>query len=89
MADPVSWLLVEPGWRVVGSDGDELGSVEAVLGDENADIFDGLAVVRSIGSRARYVAADLVAGFTDDGIVTVQLDAAAFEQLPEHEPGGR
>lgn len=43
-ADPVSWLLVEPGWDVVGSDGKELGTVHEVLGDTGADIFDGLAV---------------------------------------------
>ena len=42
MPDPVSWFLVERGWKVVGSDGSELGTVEEALGDENADIFDGL-----------------------------------------------
>ncbi|HEX6763716.1 MAG TPA: hypothetical protein VF094_13040 [Gaiellaceae bacterium] len=86
MANPVSWLLVEPGWRVVGTDGGELGSVEEVLGDENADIFHGLAVVGGIGSRARYVDAGLVDAIADDGTVAVQLDAAAFELLPEHGP---
>ena len=44
MPDPVSWFLVERGWKVVGRDGAELGTVEEALGDENADIFDGLAV---------------------------------------------
>jgi len=26
-ADPVSWFEIEPGWRVDGPDGTELGSV--------------------------------------------------------------
>ena len=43
-ADPVSWLLIEPGWRVVDAGGDEIGKVESVTGDQSADIFDGLEV---------------------------------------------
>ena len=86
MASPVSWLLVEPGWRVEGTDGNELGSVEEVLGDKDADIFNGLAVLRGIGALPRYVSADLVAGITDEGIIAVRLDAAGFERLPEHGP---
>jgi hypothetical protein len=42
MPDPVSWLLIERGWRVVGPDGEEVGRVESVTGDRDADIFDGL-----------------------------------------------
>jgi hypothetical protein len=53
--DPVSWLLIEPGWQVVGPGGDELGRVERVDGDQNADIFDGLEV-----SGVGYVAAERV-----------------------------
>jgi sporulation protein YlmC with PRC-barrel domain len=42
--DPVSWLLVEPGWTVVDSQGSKVGKVEEVLGDEQTDIFHGLRV---------------------------------------------
>jgi hypothetical protein len=42
--DPVSWLLVEPGWTVVDSRGEKVGKVEEVLGDEQTDIFHGLRV---------------------------------------------
>ena len=44
MADLVSWLLVEPGWPVYGADGEKLGKVEEVLGDEPSGIFHGLVV---------------------------------------------
>ncbi len=41
MADPVSWLMIEPGWKVVDANGGDVGRVRDVRGDENADIFDG------------------------------------------------
>ena len=44
MADPVSWLLVEPGWAVYGPGGDEVGKVDEVLGDGQSGIFHGLVV---------------------------------------------
>ena len=43
MSDPVSWLLIEPGWEVVGADGESVGKVHEVVGDQERDIFDGLA----------------------------------------------
>mgnify|MGYP000150223508 CR=1 FL=1 len=42
--DPVSWLLVEPGWKVVDAHGKKIGKVDEVLGDEQVDIFHGLLV---------------------------------------------
>ncbi|MDX6513684.1 MAG: hypothetical protein QOE36_3188 [Gaiellaceae bacterium] len=44
MPDPVSWLMIEPGWEVVGPDGKRVGRVDAVLGEPAADIWDGLTV---------------------------------------------
>jgi hypothetical protein len=42
--DPVSWLMIEPGWTVVDAQGRKLGKVDEVLGDEQVDIFHGLLV---------------------------------------------
>lgn len=44
MSDPVSWLLVEPGWTVYDAAGEKVGEVDEVLGDERTDIFHGLLV---------------------------------------------
>jgi rRNA processing protein Gar1 len=44
MADPVSWLLVEPGWKVVDASGEKVGTVDEVLGDGQTGIFHGLVV---------------------------------------------
>ena len=44
MPDPVSWLLVEPGWPVVDAEGNKVGRVDEVLGDGQSGIFHGLMV---------------------------------------------
>ena len=54
MADPVSWLLIEPGWEVVDANGEQIGKVDEVLGERDADIWDGLTV------DGEYVAAERV-----------------------------
>ena len=59
MADPVSWLMIEPGWRVLAADGVELGLVDSVRGDTSADIFDGLDI-RAGAMETRYVPAESV-----------------------------
>jgi hypothetical protein len=76
--DPVSWFMIEPGWKVVDSDGDEAGTVAEVLGDAERDIFDGLALGLTMFSAPRYLAAEHVAqiyeGFVQVDLSTPQLD---------------
>ena len=56
----VSWLVVEPGWSVVAADGSEIGYVQEVVGDDDKDIFDGIAVSTSLVSETRYVPSEKV-----------------------------
>ncbi len=84
MADPVSWLLIEPGWRVLSSDGQEVGRVEEVTGDSGADIFDGLAISSSALAHPRYVPAESVGTITE-GQVQLLLNAAAIEGLATYD----
>ena len=84
MADPVSWLLIEPGWHVIDSSGEAIGKVEAVTGDSNADIFDGLAVAPGMLGRPKYVPAEQVGTITD-GTVQLTLERSAFDALGEYE----
>lgn len=84
MADPVSWLMVEKGWRVVGSDGAELGTVDEVLGDPDADIFNGLVLSLGRLSGNRYLPAERVRGIWPDR-VEVDASAAELERLPDYE----
>ena len=59
-ADPVSWMVIEHGWSVVDSEGDEVGRIDEVLGDEDADIFNGLNVLTGVVGKKTYVPAEVV-----------------------------
>ena len=83
MADPVSWLVIERGWDVVAADGDEVGKVEEIVGDETRDIFNGLTIAHSLFARGQYVPAEDVGEITE-GQVRLTLSKAEAEQLPEY-----
>ncbi len=88
----VSWKVVEPKWKVISSDGVEVGEVYLTVGDENADIFDGLAIthhggpalLHSYTDRPRYVSADQVASI-QPGVVRLSITEADCRHLPVHE----
>lgn len=83
--DPVSWLVIEPGWTVVARDGTDVGRVEEVMGDMGDDIFNGLAVTSGVLGRPKYVPAERVAEIVE-GEVRLDLAPEAVEQLDHHNP---
>ena len=84
MADPVSWLMIRPGWKVFASDGAEIGAVDEVAGDDTVDIFDGLAVATSAFGTPRYVPSEQV-GQIVEGEVHLSITSAQVESLGEYE----
>jgi uncharacterized protein YrrD len=60
MPDPVSWKVVEKGWAVYDREGDKVGTVHEIAGDEEADIFDGFGVKTSTLGPVKYVPAEIV-----------------------------
>jgi uncharacterized protein YrrD len=92
MPDPVAWKVVEKGWAVVASDGNEVGKVNEVIGDPEADIFDGLAVGSgTVLDRPLYVPSEQV-GPIEEGTVHLTIDADAYGRLSPYEqppPGER
>jgi hypothetical protein len=84
MPDPVSWFLIDQGWQVVDRDGEEVGRVDEVTGDENADIFDGLSIASGLFGRPRYVPAEQVGEITD-GYIRLTLSRGEVERLAEYE----
>jgi hypothetical protein len=62
MADPVSWLMIEPRWEVVDASGKRVGKVDEVLGEREADIWDGLTV------SGQYIPAEDVAEIVEGRI---------------------
>ena len=83
LGDPISYLVLADGTAVVSSDGERVGTVEHVLADLDADVFDGVIVDMRAGPGGhRFADADQVASIHERGVV-LTLDAGAARQLPE------
>ena len=88
----VSWKVIKPKWKVISVDDVEIGEVYMTVGDDGADIFDGLAITHHGGpallhdyaDRPRYVRADQIASI-QQGIVRLTITAQESGQLPEHQ----
>ena len=80
--DPVAWRVIEQGWSVVDADGNEVGKVDKVTGDLNADIFDGITVGDggTVLTRARYVPSEQIAHIYE-GEIVLALHAEETEKL--------
>lgn len=87
--DPVSWLLIEPGWTVVAADGSEVGRVEEVVGDTSKDIFSGIAIsgglLAGLVAKAKFVPAERIRSITE-GRIELDVPPDAIDRLEEHEP---
>lgn len=82
--DPVSWFLIEPGWKVSDASGKEAGTVEEVVGDTNADIFNGLSISAGLLKGNRYVPAEQVGRITE-GKVELKLTRDELDSLDKYE----
>ena len=82
--DPVSWLMIEPGWKVVDAQGDEVGSVDELVGDSSNDIFNGLSISTRLLGKPRYVPSEQVGTITP-GHVHLKLTKDQVEHLGEFE----
>lgn len=81
---PISWMTLSKGTRVVGTDGEEIGKVEAVVADEEKDIFSGISITAGLFGKDRFVPADLVTGMTEDE-VRISLSSQEAEKLEPYE----
>jgi sporulation protein YlmC with PRC-barrel domain len=83
LGTPASYRTLAGGTPVLTSDGKEIGRVEHVLADADADVFDGIVVDVSAGPGGhRFVDAPQVAEIYEQGVV-LSLDRAAADRLPE------
>ena len=79
--DPISYLVLADGTSVLTSEGEEIGSVEHVLADEDADIFDGLVIDTRDGPGGfRFADASLVEAIHERAVT---LSVASVDELPE------
>jgi hypothetical protein len=84
--------MIQHGWSVLSSDGEHVGVVFLVVGDENADIFDGLAITHHGGfafhnyaDRPHYVEASQVGEIDDSERVSLTITADEARHLPLHD----
>ena len=84
MSDPVSWFLIEPGWKVFDAAGDEIGKVDEVVGDSSDDIFNGLSVSTTLLGRPRYVPSEQVGSITE-GRIELTISKEQVDRLGEYE----
>jgi len=75
--------MIQPGWKVLASDGSEVGAVDEVAGDSSVDIFDGLAIATSAFGKPRYVPAEQVGEITE-GTVRLDLTPEQVDRLGEY-----
>jgi hypothetical protein len=79
---PISYMMLREGTPVLASDGAQVGVVARVLYDDDADIFDGIVIDARGRGGHRFVDAPEVAEIAEGG-VTLRLDAAGAERLPQ------
>jgi hypothetical protein len=81
--EPIAYMVLVEGTRVVDRDGVEVGTVKRVLADAAADIFDGLILDTPDGDR--FVDAPHV-GDLYTRLVVLDMTAAEAQTLPEPSP---
>lgn len=84
---PIAYLALEAGTPVYASGGERLGTVEHVLADSSADIFEGIVLDArgDLGGR-RFADAEEIADMYERAVL-LRLDRRAAERLPEPKAG--
>jgi hypothetical protein len=82
LGQPSSYMALKSGVPVYSSDGEKLGKVVRVLGDLDADVFDGIVFDTTAGPGGhRFVDGPEVGEIYEGGLV-LKLDAVAAAELP-------
>ena len=83
MEDQVSWRATPYRAPVLDANGAKFGSAESLLGDEEADIFHGLAVKLSDGGRVVELSAARIARITASAVRT-DVKPSEIRSLPPY-----
>ena len=67
--DPVSWKVAERGWKVLDESGGEVGRVNEIRGDVEADIFDGVEISHGLLGRIEYIPSERVVDIREGEVV--------------------
>jgi hypothetical protein len=81
-ADPIAYTALADGTPVQDADGNEIGTVAAVLQVEEVDVFDGIVVQTPEGLK--FVDADQVGQiYADHVVTTLSAEEAAHLPIPD------
>jgi hypothetical protein len=80
---PIAYDMLEAGVPVLASDGEQVGTVGAVLADKAEDIFHGM-LVNTPAHGIRFLEAASIASIHEHG-VDLRIDSAAARSLPPPE----
>ena len=80
---PIAYEMLDAGVPVLASDGNQVGTVGAVLDAPEKDIFHGLLIYDE-AKKPRFVAASAIDALHEHG-VDLRIDAAAAQELPPPE----
>jgi hypothetical protein len=81
--EPTSYLTLEEGTPVVSSDGEEVGTVQHVLADEEEDVFDGVVIDTRLGPGGlHFVDAPQVSQCRERAVV-LSIPAEQVPDLPK------
>jgi hypothetical protein len=80
----VAWSAAQPDMAVVAVDGTEIGRTRKILGDEEEDIFHGIAMRRADDGETVEVPAARVKKMTEQHVVT-DLSTDEVESLRAYE----
>jgi PRC-barrel domain len=80
---PIAWIALEEGTPVYDRDGDRAGVVEQVVGDESADIFEGVIVhTHPLPGRHLFADVDQIAELHERGVL-LSVDRDALHEPPD------
>ena len=80
MGRPLAWTALAKGTSILTSDGEEIGKVKDVVGDESKDIFSGLTYSAGLTGPDRFIPATLVEDISDE-VVRIGISADETEKL--------
>ena len=83
---PISYRALQPGADVYSADHQRVGTVQHVLADEEADIFDGLVIDTELGPGGLHFVDAPDVGVLHADHVHINVDAADVPQLPKPTP---
>jgi len=78
----LAWTEVQEGWRVLASDGSDVGKVEQGVGDRESDIFEGFEIDVQLMGPDRFVSFEHVVGIAE-GHIRLDLSPEQVKALPE------